>query len=107
MKKIRKLIINHPYGSQILICLLGGLAIGLPMTLFTLIREVVKYHIEFGEFIFGFFEYFWITIIICICMAFPVVFTVFEMMQLFAEHVRNNDRFEGRFLFFKELAESA
>lgn len=107
MKKIRKLIINHPYGSQIRICLLGGLAIGLPMTLFTLIREVVKYHIEFGEFIFGFFEYFWITIIICICMAFPVVFTVFEMMQLFAEHVRNNDRFEGRFLFFKELAESA
>ena len=107
MKKIRKLIINHPYGSQILICLLGGLAIGLPMTLFTLIREVVKYHIEFGEFIFGFFEYFWITIIICICMAFPVVFTVFEMMQLFAEHVRNNDRFEGRFLFFKEFAESA
>ena len=107
MKKIRKLIINHPYGSQILLCLLGGLAIGLPMTLFTLIREVVKYHIEFGEFIFGFFEYFWITIIICICMAFPVVFTVFEMMQLFAEHVRNNDRFEGRFLFFKELAESA
>lgn len=107
MKKIRKLIINHPYGSQILICLLGGLAIGLPMTLFTLIREVVKYHIEFGEFIFGFFEYFWITIIICICMAFPVVFTVFEMMQLFAEHVRNNDRFEGRFFFFKELAESA
>ena len=107
MKKIRKLIINHPYGSQILICLLGGLAIGLPMTLFTLIREVVKYHIEFGEFIFGFFEYFWITIIICICMAFPVVFTVFEMMQLFAVHVRNNDRFEGRFLFFKELAESA
>lgn len=107
MKKIRKLIINHPYGSQILICLLGGLAIGLPMTLFTLIREVVKYHIEFGEFIFGFFEYFWITTIICICMAFPVVFTVFEMMQLFAEHVRNNDRFEGRFLFFKELAESA
>lgn len=107
MKKIRKLIINHPYGSQILICLLGGLAIGLPMTLFTLIREVVKYHLEFGEFIFGFFEYFWITIIICICMAFPVVFTVFEMMQLFAEHVRNNDRFEGRFLFFKELAESA
>lgn len=107
MKKIRKLIINHPYGSQILICLLGGLAIGLPMTLFTLIREVVKYHIEFGEFIFGFFEYFWITIIICICMVFPVVFTVKEMMQLFAEHVRNNDRFEGRFLFFKELAESA
>ena len=107
MKKIRKLIINHPYGSQILLCLLGGLAIGLPMTLFTLIREVVKYHIEFGEFIFGFFEYFWITIIICICMAFPVVFTVKEMMQLFAEHVRNNDRFEGRFLFFKELAESA
>lgn len=107
MKKIRKLIINHPYGSQILLCLLGGLAIGLPMTLFTLIREVVKYHIEFGEFIFGFFEYFWITIIICICMALPVVFTVFEMMQLFAEHVRNNDRFEGRFLFFKELAESA
>ena len=107
MKKIRKLIINHPYGSQILLCLLGGLAIGLPMTLLTLIREVVKYHIEFGEFIFGFFEYFWITIIICICMAFPVVFTVFEMMQLFAEHVRSNDRFEGRFLFFKELAESA
>ena len=107
MKKIRKLIINHPYGSQILLCLLGGLAIGLPMTLLTLIREVVKYHIEFGEFIFGFFEYFWITIIICICMAFPVVFTVFEMMQLFAEHVRSNDRLEGRFLFFKELAESA
>ena len=107
MKKIRKLIINHPYGSQILLCLLGGLAIGLPMTLLTLIREVVKYHIEFGEFIFGFFEYFWITIIICICMAFPVVFTVFEMMQLFAENVRSNDRFEGRFLFFKELAESA
>ena len=107
MKRIRKLIINHPYGSLMLFCLIGGLIVGLPITMFTLIREVIKYQIDFKEFIFGFFEYFWMTIIICICMVFPVVFTLFEMMQLFAVHVRNNDRFEGRFILFKELFESA
>lgn len=82
MVKIKKYIKQHPYFSQILICLIVGLIVSIPVAIFYMVRDIVSYHNSFGESIASFFVGGMVFMVICFIFLYPFVVTVYQVIRL-------------------------